>query len=104
MSMLIFVVFLVLFILTNEYYIPSGHSNKTLNNFAFGSCFYGRESERLDMFKIVNEHNPDLWVWLGDLAYVDTHTWHIWKQTFHINLTLAQEIFDGSKNNLCNYI
>ena len=37
---------------------------------AFGSC-YGIFSRSSDIFETVVEDSPDVFVWLGDVAYVD---------------------------------
>ena len=37
---------------------------------AFGSC-YGIWDYTNDIFRVVNENNPHLWVWMGDAAYTD---------------------------------
>lgn len=82
------------------YYIPTGtHSNITLHNISFGSCFYGRESERLDMFKVVLQNDPQLWMWMGDAAYVDEPTMRFWASSIDVNFTKARSIFKGSKEN-----
>ena len=46
-------------------------TEKELKNFAFGSC-YGSLGAKTDIFKAIGEYNPDLWIWLGDSAYLDT--------------------------------
>lgn len=93
----------ILIIYTQSYYIsPGDHTNITINNFAFGSCFYGKYSTKLDTFKSILKENPQLWVWLGDAAYVDKTTiFDIFKSTINVNLTWAKEIFNESKNNKC---
>ncbi len=40
---------------------------------AFGSC-YGIFSHKSDIFETVVKDDPDLFVWLGDVAYVDSQT------------------------------
>ena len=39
-------------------------------NLAFGSC-YGIFSHTSDIFETIADQKPDLFVWLGDVAYVD---------------------------------
>lgn len=80
------------------YYIEENHHKNIINNFAFGSCFYGRLSTRLDMFKTIEEHNPELWVWLGDAAYADP-IFPLNEKIF--NYEFSQEMFNKSKNNEC---
>ncbi len=80
------------------YYIEEKHHNKIKNNFAFGSCFYGRLSTRFDMFKTIQENNPELWVWLGDAAYSDLK-YPLNKKIF--DYEFSQDMFNKSKNNEC---
>lgn len=98
-----------LFYCVSAYYIPPGnHINMTLNNFTFGSCFYGRLSTKLDIFDAIQKENPQLWMWLGDAAYVDKIAFiNYWNSDLKVNFTLAEEIFDKVKKNECkmkNYL
>jgi len=89
-----------------SYFIPPfENSNKTLLNFAFGSCFKGfmSRSNRHDIFQIINDYNPELWLWLGDVAYLDYSTLHYYKHTINLNLTESKRRFDESKNDKCNF-
>jgi hypothetical protein len=100
------VTFLTVFFLINfsmSYPIKSSsQQNTTLNTFAFGSCFYGRLSTRLDIFKTINLHKPELLVWLGDAAYVDrVALWDYYKSHLDVDFNKAEEIFSISKNNEC---
>ena len=36
----------------------------------FGSCFNLMDS-RSDMFRALSEHDPEVFIWLGDFAYTD---------------------------------
>jgi hypothetical protein len=93
--------FILIFIkTTSSFYLKNGHHNNiTLNNISFGSCYYGRESERLDMFDIILKNNPQMWMWIGDAAYIDVQTIAFyWMSTNKVNFTLAEEIFDQAKN------
>ena len=86
-----------------SYYIPTGdHSSITLNNITFGSCFYGRESDRFDIFKVILKKKPQLWLWTGDAAYVDEPTIRFWKSSIDVNFTKASSIFNAAKENPCN--
>jgi hypothetical protein len=89
--------------LINCYYIdPRNTTNLEINSFAFGSCFYGRLSTRLDIFKSIQKEDPKLWMWLGDAAYVDRIAiLNYYKSSIDVNFTLAKEIFDKSRNNEC---
>lgn len=95
--------FIILFYILQTikgYFIPPGnHNNVTLHNFSFGSCFYGRESERLDIFKTVLKNSPQMWFWIGDAAYVDVNTvLYYWKSTLEVNFTEVEKIFNIAKS------
>ena len=97
--------FMVLFLIINllhtlsSYYIKNDQSNITLNNISFGSCFYGIESTRLDIFEKVLFHNPQLWMWTGDAAYVDERLiFTYYKSTNDVNFTYAKSLFDEARN------
>jgi hypothetical protein len=92
------------FVCSISFYIETGdHKEITLSNFTFGSCFYGRESTRLDIFKTISKNKPQLFMWLGDAAYVDEKvTFGFWKSSIDVNFTRAEEIFEESKKNECN--
>ena len=67
-----FLFFLYLLISIKCYYIKEGHvSSKIITNFTFGSNYYGRNSESDDIFSKINEHNPNLFIWLGNAVYLD---------------------------------
>ena len=67
-----FLFFLYLLISIKCYYIKEGHvSSKIITNFTFGSNYYGRNSESGDIFAKINEHNPNLFIWLGNAVYLD---------------------------------
>ena len=83
-----------------SYYIEENHHPDIINNFAFGSCFYGRSSTRLDMFKIILKNNPELWVWLGDAAYSD---YDLKEKGKIFDYEFSQNIFNISKSNKCKY-
>ncbi len=104
LNTIIFITLIILIYipLSISYYIPIGnHPNTTLTNFAFGSCFFGRLSTRLDIFNAINQENPELWLWLGDAAYIDEFTMNMFKQTIDINSEKIIKTFNGSKNNEC---
>ena len=37
---------------------------------AFGSC-YGIRDKKSNIFETIVKDEPDVWIWLGDVAYVD---------------------------------
>lgn len=46
-------------------------SEKVISKIAFGSC--SRQDDPDQMWKAINESGPELWIWLGDIIYADTH-------------------------------
>jgi len=46
-------------------------TDKTLYTIAFGSC--NRQDSRQPLWQPILQHHPDLWIWLGDNIYADTH-------------------------------
>lgn len=70
-NLLLFVYFL-LFEYSYSYYIPNENSAMILKNISFGSCYNGFMSTRYDIFKTVNMNNPQVFMWTGDVAYMDT--------------------------------
>lgn len=46
-------------------------TKSTLQTIAFGSC--NNQSKSQEMWKYVVVNKPDLWIWLGDNIYADTH-------------------------------
>ena len=49
--------------------IPVADPNNILLTFGSCNCFFGDEPN--DIFYRAEELNPDVWVWLGDVAYLD---------------------------------
>ncbi len=89
--------------ITLNYHIPCNKNiNKTFNNFSFGSCFLGFLSDRDDMFNTINKNNPELWVWLGDAAYIDYYTMNYFSNNILVDLEYAQYMFNKVKNDKCN--
>ena len=56
----------------SSYYIPEDNHNITeINSFAFGSCYNLRKSiSKYTIFNVIDKHKPDVFMWLGDAAYV----------------------------------
>jgi alkaline phosphatase D len=64
----------------HAYYLPENDierlevlkkNNHNITNFAFGSCFNGFLRTRMDIFKTINNQNPDLFIFNGDVTYLD---------------------------------
>ncbi len=49
----------------------NGHSQTSVSTIAFGSC--GHQDHPLPVFDVIVKHNPDLFIFLGDNIYGDTH-------------------------------
>lgn len=47
---------------------------------AFGSCAH--EYEPLPVFNAIVKHNPDIFIWLGDIVYGDTHDMAVLKEKY----------------------
>lgn len=58
----------------------------TLNRIAFGSC--SNQDDSVQMWEDVIQQKPDLWIWLGDNIYGDTH-----------NMELLEGMYDLQKQN-----
>ncbi len=58
-----------------------------LTRIAFGSC--NRENKPQPMWEYIVQNKPQLWIWLGDNVYGDTHQMDVLKQKY-----------DRQKNNL----
>ncbi len=45
---------------------------KSISKISIGSCYNGRDpiNSRYDIFETISRHNPDLFIWLGDAAYI----------------------------------
>ena len=47
---------------------------------AFGSCAHSYDT--LNIFNAIHTEQPDLWVWLGDIVYGDTHDMNVLKEKY----------------------
>ena len=50
--------------------IPSDNASDKYLRIAFGSC-YGIWDFKSNIFETIVKDKPDVWIWLGDVAYVD---------------------------------
>lgn len=58
---------------SNSYYIKEGEQKSfPVSNFSFGSCYNSWSSKRMDAFKYIKKLNPELFIWMGDAAYLDS--------------------------------
>ncbi len=112
--MLVLIIFHVIFVRANFSYISEkNNSLAPINKIALGSCYNGlnNKNSRFDIFQKIDEHKPDLWIWLGDAAYIRPlkRTSYIQKiSNFFSNKNLTfdyigvEEKFNQTKNNTCN--
>src|SRR5690606_11168750 len=63
-------------------------TNKTLRTIAFGSC--NRQAERQPLWHPILQHNPDLWIWLGDNIYADTHEMQAMEAMYRLQKSLPE--------------
>ena len=49
---------------------------------AFGSCAHSYDT--LNIFNSINSRKPDLWIWLGDIVYGDTHDMTVLRQKYNV--------------------
>lgn len=54
------------------YYIPpENHKLTSINSFAFGSCYnLHKNVSKYAIFNVIDKNKPDIFMWLGDAAYV----------------------------------
>ena len=99
-------IFFILIKLIFSYYISPGlHNDTNIFRFSVGSCYRGPHGTRSDIFRTITKYNPQLWLWLGDSAYVDRLTiFHYYRSTQDLNFTRVEEIFNDTKKNECNLI
>jgi hypothetical protein len=68
---------LIIFLFLNFYYAyyidqENLHNITQLNTLTFGSCYNGVSihSSRYEIFDVISKHSPDLFMWIGDAAYL----------------------------------
>lgn len=68
-----FLIFVLLLVFTTQYYINDGNSSLNIDSFSFGSCYNSYLTTRvnLNIFDTMLKVNPDLFIWLGDVTYLD---------------------------------
>ena len=98
-----FSLFILFFIysITNAYYIQEGHdSSKVINNFTFGSNYYGRYLTDEDIFQNILNHNSDLWIWLGNAVYLDKPHFNYFNNTREsMDWNFIRKLYEKVKNN-----
>jgi hypothetical protein len=102
--MKIYIFFIVIKVIFSYYISPGLHNDINITKFSFGSCYRGPYGWRSDIFHTISNNNPQLWLWLGDSAYVDKLTiFHYYRSTQDLNFTKVEEIFNDTKKNECIY-
>eukprot|EP00347_Sterkiella_histriomuscorum_P005565 403356122 len=71
-------------------YQKDGNTELSSYRIGFGSCF-DKKQKRTDIFKDINQENLDLWIWLGDFAYVDKHVGVIMQYVYGQNYLIEDE-------------
>ena len=67
-----FSIFILLLIYSQSYYIQEGvNQNIIFTNFTFCSNYYGRYLKEENIFQKKVSHNPNLWIWLGNVVCLD---------------------------------
>ena len=74
----------------------NGYSQKNLSKIAFGSC--SNQSNSLSIFDVVVEHQPDLFIFLGDNIYGDTENMHTLQAKYE--RLAAKPTFQNLKKNM----
>ena len=100
--LLLSIVFLIFCGNVINFHIPTGnHSEITLKNFSFGSCYGGFLSnpDKRWIFKTIEKLNPEMWIWAGDAAYLDSFSINYFKQSLSLNFTHAEKMFNKTKFN-----
>ena len=63
------------------------HDEKVLETILFGSC--SRENREQELWPAVLNHQPDLWIWLGDNVYGDTQDMAVLKDKYDLQKSNA---------------
>lgn len=74
----------------------NGYTQENISKIAFGSC--ANQSDRLQIFDIVVQHKPDLFVFLGDNIYGDTDNMTVLQSKY--DRMGAKPTFQNLKNNV----
>ena len=90
----IYLLIIVTIASTSDIILPVHDSHNI--TIAFGSCnkFFGQEKS--DILYTIADLNPDIWIWLGDAAYIDNHKYNYYATT---NPTKWFEIVNQRFNN-----
>lgn len=64
--------------------------SKSLTSIAFGSC--NKHDLPQPLWNPILEENPDLWIWLGDIVYGDTHDMDLLKSKYESQYNQADYV------------
>lgn len=76
---------LLVFVLASLPSWGQNQSPKLLRTIAFGSCSH--ESDTAQLWNDIIAQKPDLWIWMGDNIYGDTHDMAVMKHKYDIQKT-----------------
>lgn len=62
----------------------SSFSEEPISELAFGSC--NRQDLPQPLWQVINQNNPDVWVWLGDNIYGDSDTMAVLQRKYNMVL------------------
>ena len=77
----LFILLIVVIVACNKH----EKSTSTITNpitIAFGSCAHSYDS--LPIFNAISKNKPDVWVWLGDIMYGDSHDMEVLKHKYSL--------------------
>ena len=76
---ILFFLIQILYLRNNRISALNANTSKTLTKIAFGSCS-GMMKSISKVFKTLTDYDPELFIWLGDTAYVDEvpFKWNPW--------------------------
>ena len=94
-------IFVIFFISSKAYYIQEGNDPSiTIINFTFGSNYYGRYLKEENIFKTILEHNPNLWIWLGNAVYLDKPKFNYFTSSPELSdWSFIKQLYKNAKNN-----
>ena len=98
-----FLILLLKIIKTTSYYIKESinHPEITITNFTFGSGYYGRYTNNKNIFKTINKHNSNLFIFLGNIVNINKPDFFfLFKNTIKNNWTLAEKFYKKAKDEI----
>ncbi len=65
-------------------FLPGNLFAETLTSLAFGSCNHSHLQQPL--WTVIEDHNPDVFLWVGDVIYADTHDIRVMERKYRQQL------------------